>query len=88
MVASRRFYTISLILPLAFALLASGCNRSTTGQPSTPPQPAAPPAPPPPPPPPLPALAWQPDKALLDQLEPYQDLGDYGERKGDTHNRR
>ncbi len=30
----RRFCTSALILPLAFALLVSGCNRGTTGQPS------------------------------------------------------
>jgi hypothetical protein len=82
---SVRFCDIAMILSLVFALLASGCNRSTTGEPSAPSQPAASapsrPLPPPPPPPPAPTLAtlpvWTPDPAFLDQLEPYQDIEGY-----------
>jgi hypothetical protein len=59
--------------------LALGCgqNHSAPAVPTAPPAPTPPPSPPPSTAPAVTTKDWRPDAALLDQLEPYQDVEGY-----------
>jgi hypothetical protein len=60
------------------AIVASGCSRGTPSpQPSPPPQAAVVPSPVPVHVAAAPLPVWQPDPALLDELEPYRDVDGY-----------
>jgi hypothetical protein len=65
---------------IAACFLTAGCDSGSQKRAAS--APAAP-APPPPPPPttsapsPPPVSEWKPDPKLLDELEPYRDVGDY-----------
>jgi hypothetical protein len=71
------FYGVVFFMAASF--LAAGCDTGGQNRGVA----HAPPAPPPPPPPssappsPPPVSDWTPNSKLLDELEPYRDIGDY-----------
>jgi hypothetical protein len=76
----RRLGFYGVMLFLAAFLLTAGCDTGGKSRPAAPARPAPPPPPPPtaatqPSPPPV--SEWKPDPKLLDELEPYRDVGDY-----------
>ncbi len=77
----QRLGFYGMVFFLAASFLTAGCDTSGQNRRTAP---TPPPAPPPPPPPPSsatasppPASDWTPNPKLLDELEPYRDVGDY-----------